>query len=410
MYDADGNRFIDGIGGLWCANVGHARHEIADAVAALLKKLDYFSTFYNLTHPLAAQLSSKVAERAPGALNHVYFANSGSVANDSAVRILHHYFKRQGMPEKKRMLSRIGAYHGSTHLAIAMTTPGYRAGWHSAEDIVAFLSSPYPSRRPDGMSEAEFGDFLIDELVHRVEQVGAERIAGFIAEPILGAGGVIVPPEGYHRRTFEVCQRYEIKYISDEVITAFGRLGHMFASKKRFDIDPDIITSAKGITSGYQPLSATIVSDEIYDVLSSPGAKFLHGMTYSSHPAACAAALANIAILENEDICGRVQRLGPRFEATLKALEELDIVGEVRGSHFMMGIEFVKDKATKDLYDEQLDVRGRVSKHAQACGLIVRPLGHMTVLSPPLILKEDQIDTIGATLRESIEATMDDLV
>lgn len=260
------------------------------------------------------------------------------------------------------------------------------------------------------MSEAEFGDFLIDELVHRVEQVGAERIAGFIAEPILGAGGVIVPPEGYHRRTFEVCQRYEIKYISDEVVTAFGRLGHMFASKKRFDIEPDIITSAKGITSGYQPLSATIVSDEIYDVLSSPGAKFLHGMTYSSHPAACAAALANIAILENEDICGRVQRLGPRFEATLKALEELDIVGEVRGSHFMMGIEFVKDKATKDLYDEQLDVGGRVSKHAQARGLIVRPLGHMTVLSPPLILTEDQIDTIGATLRESIEATMDDLV
>lgn len=409
VYDSDGNRFIDGIGGLWCVNVGHARSEIADAVAAQLKKLDYFSTFYNLTHPLAAELSSKVASLAPGPLNHVYFANSGSVANDSAVRMLHHYFKRQGKPEKKRMLSRIGAYHGSTHLAIAMTTPAYREGWHSAEDIVDFLSSPYPYRRPDNMSEAEFTDFLIEEMVNRIEQVGAERIAGFIAEPILGAGGMIVPPDGYHRQTWEVCRRYEIKYISDEVVTAFGRLGHMFASKTRYDIEPDIITSAKGITSGYQPFSATIVSDEIYEVLASPGGKFLHGMTYSGHPAGCAAALANIAILENEDICGRVQRLGPRFESTLRSLEALDIVGEVRGSHFMMGIEFVKDKATKDVYDEEVNVGGMVSKHAQARGLIVRPLGHMIVLSPPLILTEEQIEDIGAVLGESIQATMDEL-
>jgi len=409
VYDSDGNRMLDGIGGLWCVNVGHGRMEIADAIAEQLRKLDYYSTFYNLTHPTAARLADKIAALAPGPLNRVYFGNSGSVANDTAVRILHHYFNRLGQPKRKKILARTGAYHGSTHLAIAMTTPAYREGWDSADELVSFLSSPYPYRRPDGMSEAEFLDFLIEELIERVETLGAETIACFIAEPILGAGGVIVPPKGYHRKTYEVCRRYEIKYISDEVVTAFGRLGHMFASKEVFDIQPDIITSAKGLTSGYQPLSATIVTDEIYEVISAPGGRFLHGMTYSGHPACCAAALANIAIMEREDICGQVQERGPIFESALKSLEGLPIVGEVRGSHFMMGIEFVKDKATKAAFDPDADVGPRVSRHAQARGLIVRPLGSMAVLSPPLILTETQIATIAEMLRDSIVATVADL-
>ena len=409
VYDSDGNKYLDGIGGLWCVNVGHARAEIAQAVAEQLQKLDYYSTFYNLTHPPAAELSAKIAELAPGSLNRVYFANSGSVANDTAVRILHYYNNRKGRPEKKRMLSRIGAYHGSTHMAIAMTTPAYREGWDCADELVDFLSSPYPYRRPDEMTEDEFADFLIEEMVERIESVGAERIAGFIAEPIMGAGGVIVPPPGYHKRTLEVCQRYDIKYISDEVVTAFGRLGHFFASKEVFDIQPDMITSAKGLTSGYQPMSATIFSDEIFDVVSGDGAKFLHGMTYSGHPACCAAALKNIEIMEREDICGHVQTHGPIFKSTLESLEQLDIVGEVRGSHFMIGLEFVKDKATKEVYDVEADVGGRVAKHAQARGLIVRPLGNMAVMSPPLVLNKEQIARIGSILEESIRATQDDL-
>lgn len=407
VYDSDGNRMLDGIGGLWCVNVGHGRTEIVDAIAEQLRKLDYYSTFYNLTHPTAARLADKIAALAPGPLNRVYFGNSGSVANDTAVRILHHYFNRLGQPKRKKILARTGAYHGSTHLAIAMTTPAYRDGWDSADELVSFLSSPYPYRRPDGMSEAEFLDFLIEELVERIESLGAETIACFIAEPILGAGGVIVPPAGYHRKTQDVCRRYGIKYVSDEVVTAFGRLGQMFASREVFGLEPDIITSAKGLTSGYQPLSATIVTDEIYDVIAAPGGRFLHGMTYSGHPACCAAALANIAILEREDICGRVRERGPLFESALRSLEDLPVVGEVRGSHFMMGIEFVRDKATKAPFEA--DVGQRVARHAQARGLIVRPLGSMAVLSPPLILTELQIAAIAETLRDSIAATVEDL-
>ena len=409
VYDAHGNRYIDGIGGLWCVNVGHGRKEIADAVANQLTELDYYSTFYNLTHPLAAELSNKITELAPGNLNRVYFGNSGSVANDSAIRILHSYFNRLGKPEKKRILSRIGAYHGSTYLAVAMTTPAYREGWDSAEHLVDFLSSPYPYRRPDNMNVEEFCDFLIEEMQQTIERIGAENIAAFIAEPIMGAGGVIVPPDGYHRRAWEICQKYDIMSISDEVVTAFGRLGHMFASKDVFDVQPDIICTAKGLTSGYQPMSATIISDEIYDVISAPGAMFLHGMTYSGHPACCAAALANISIIENEDICGRVKRLGPRFEQVLKSLEDLDIVGEVRGSHFMMGIEFVSDKDTKKAFEPEDNIGGLVAKHAQKRGLIVRPLGSMAVLSPCLTLDESEIDSIADILRESIVASMDEL-
>ncbi len=409
VYDADGNRMLDGIGGLWCVNVGHGRREIIDAVAEQLRKLDYYSTFYNLTHPEGARLSHKVASLAPGSLNHIYFGNSGSVANDSAVRILHHYFNRLGEPSRRIILSRIGAYHGSTHLSVALTTPAYRTDWNSAEDLVHHLSSPYPYRRPDGMTVDEFADFLIEEMIETIEKIGAENIAGFIAEPIMGAGGVIVPPDGYHRRTREVCSTYGIKYISDEVVTAFGRLGHFFSSQDVFGIEPDIITSAKGLTSGYQPLSATILSEEIYDVIAAPGAMFLHGMTYSSHPAACAAALANIAIMENEDLCGHVRTTGPLFEAALHRLGDLDAVGEVRGSHFMQGIEFVRDQATGELHDAELDFGGRVARHAQKRGLIVRPLGHMAVLSPPLIIAEREIGIIEDVLRESIRAALDDL-
>ncbi|MBX2868868.1 MAG: aminotransferase class III-fold pyridoxal phosphate-dependent enzyme [Acidiferrobacterales bacterium] len=409
VYDGAGNQYIDGIGGLWCVNVGHGRTEIADAVATQLKELDYYSTFYNLTHPLAAELSEKVTQMAPGNLNKVYFGNSGSVANDTAVRMLQHYFNRKGLPSKKRILSRVGAYHGSTYMAIAMTTPAYRDGWDSADHLVDFLSSPYPYRRPENMTVDEFSDFLIEEMVETIEKIGAENIAGFIAEPIMGAGGVIVPPEGYHRRAWEICQKYEIMSISDEVVTAFGRLGHMFASKDFFDIQPDIICSAKGLTSGYQPMSATIISDDIFDVISAPGGMFMHGMTYSGHPACCAAALANIRIIENEDICGHVRREGPKFELGLKTLETLDIVGEVRGSHFMMGIEFVKDKTSREPFEQESNIGSMVAQHAQRRGLIVRPLGSMAVLSPCLTLNAQQIDKVVSILQESIAAVSNEI-
>lgn len=402
VRDSEGNELIDGIGGLWCVNVGHRRREMIDAITRQLEELDFYSTFYNFTHPTAAALAEKVASLAPGHLNKVYFGNSGSVANDSAVRILHHYNNRLGRPNKKKILSRIGAYHGSTHLAIAMTTPLYSEGWDSADGLVHHLRSPHFWREGEGMSEAEFLDALVDDLKQSIEGIGAENIAAFIAEPIQGAGGVIVAPEGYHARMAAVCADNEIKYISDEVVTAFGRLGHFFASKDVFGVTPDIITTAKGLTSGYQPLSATIVSDEIHEVISGPGGMFLHGMTYSGHPAAAAAGLANIAIMENEKLPERVRTTGKIFENALRGLSDLDIVGEVRGSHFMMGIEFVKDKGNKTPFAPEDNIGLKIARAAQKRGLIARPLGNIAILSPTLILTEEQIASIADILRESI--------
>ena len=402
VTDSEGNQLIDGIGGLWCVNAGHRRREIIEAITTQLNTLDFYSTFYNFTHPTAAALATKLAELAPGPLNKVHFGNSGSVANDGAVRILQHYYLRLGQPNKKQVLSRHGAYHGSTFLSIAMTTPDYSAGWHRAEGIVHHLARPHFWREGGEMTEAEFRDSLLADAKARIEAVGAENICAYIAEPIMGAGGVIVPPEGYHPAMAALMRDYEIKYISDEVVTSFGRLGHYFASKDVFGVQPDIITTAKGLTSGYQPLSATIMSDEIHEVISGPDGVFLHGMTYSGHPVASAAALANIALLEKEDIPGRVRTTGKLFEKALRDLGDLDMVGEVRGSHFMMGIEFVRDKATKLPFAPEDTIGLKVARAAQNRGLIARPLGNILILSPTLVMDEAMIDTTAGILRESI--------
>ena len=404
VTDSEGNQLIDGIGGLWCVNVGHGRQEIMDEIINQLETLDYYSTFYNFTHPAAAALAAKVTSLAPGNLNRVYFGNSGSVANDTAIRMLHHYNNRLGRPNKKKVLSRIGAYHGSTHLAMAMTTPAYSDGWDTVDGLVHHLRAPYAYREAGEMTEAEFLDALADDMTSSIHDIGAENIAAFIAEPIMGAGGILVAPDGYHQRMRAITAEHDIKYIADEVVTAFGRLGHMFASQDVFGMVPDMITTAKGLTSGYQPLSATIISDDIYEVISEPGAMFLHGMTYSGHPAAAAAALANIAVLENEKIPQKVQTTGKIFENALRGLVDLEIVGEVRGSHFMMGIEFVKNKTTKEPYPDDINVGLQVAKAAQAHGLIARPLGNILILSPTLIMDENQIGQIEAILRESILA------
>ncbi len=405
VTDSEGNELIDGIGGLWCVNVGHGRSEIIDAITKQLQTLDYYSTFYNFTHPAAAQLSAKLASLAPGHLNHVHFSNSGSVANDTAIRMLHHYNNRLGRPEKKKILSRVGAYHGSTHLAMAMTTPAYSDGWDTAADgLVHHLRSPYAYREAGDMTEAEFLEALADDMLKSIHNIGAENIAAFIAEPIMGAGGILVAPDGYHKRMRQITTDHDIKYIADEVVTAFGRLGHMFASEDVFGMVPDVINTAKGLTSGYQPLAATIISDEIFEVISGPDAMFLHGMTYSGHPAASAAALANIDLLESEQIPQRVQTTGKVFENALRGLADMDIIGDVRGSHFMMGMEFVKDKTNKETYADEANIGLRIAQETQKRGLIARPLGNILILSPTLIMDEAMIGQIEGILRESILA------
>ncbi|MEM6939956.1 MAG: aminotransferase class III-fold pyridoxal phosphate-dependent enzyme [Pseudomonadota bacterium] len=402
VYSNDGEKLIDGIGGLWCVNIGHGRREMIDAISEQLATLDFYSTFYNFTHPMAAALAKKIAELAPGHLNAVHFANSGSVANDSAIRILQHMNIRLGKPEKNMVLSRIGAYHGATYLAMAMTTPAYADGWHAAHDIVHHLPSVHHWREGAGASEEEFLDHLITDMRAQIEKIGAEHICAFIAEPIQGAGGVITAPRGYHKRAWEVCQEFDIKYVADEVVTAFGRLGHFFASEDVFGMVPDIITTAKGLTSGYQPLAATIVSDEIHEIISGPDGMFLHGMTYSGHPAAAAAALKNIEVMETEGIPENARVTGAYFEQKLRALDDIELVGEVRGSHFMMGIEFVKDRETKEGHPPEAQIALKIARSCQKRGLIVRPLGNVAILSPTLIMDHAMIDEVADTLREAI--------
>jgi adenosylmethionine-8-amino-7-oxononanoate aminotransferase len=413
VVDGDGRRYLDGIGGLWCVNIGYAREEMAQAVADQIRAIPYFSSFGHHTTVPAAQLAAKLAQLAPGNLNHVFYGCGGSVANDTAVRIIHFYFNQLGQKSKKKIISRIDGYHGSTYMAMSITGVKFdHIGFDIDEELVHHISCPNPYRRAEGQSLEGFCDEKVQELEDKILELGPDNVAAFFAEPIMGAGGVIVQPDGYHAKILAVCRKYGVLYVSDEVVTAFGRLGHMFASEDEFGIVPDIITCAKGLTSGYLPLGATILSDEIYEVISKPqadGAIFTHGYTYSGHPVSCAAGLKNIEIMERENLCGNAQDVGAYFEQQLKTLSDLPIVGDVRGRKFMMCIENVANKDTKQLIDPEAKVGNRIADHCQARGLIVRPLAHMNVLSPPLTLTREHVDFMVATLRESIEAAMVDM-
>lgn len=411
VFDSDGRRYLDGIGGLWCVNVGHGRAEIADAMATQARRLAYYSPFTDMSSVPAAELAHKLASLAPGSLNHVFFGLSGSDANDTAVRIIHFYFNQIGQPEKKAIITRVNSYHGSTYLAMSLTGVAHdHIGFDIiGEPLIHRVSGPDVYRRPDGMTPQEYTDHLVAEFEAKIHEIGPEKVAAFFAEPIMGAGGVLVPPPDYLPRIRAVCQEHNILYVSDEVVTGFGRLGHFFASQDVFGIQPDIINTAKGLTSGYAPLSATLISDEMYDVISVPqakGAEFAHGYTYSGHPVSCAAALANINIMEREDICGHVRRVGPYFQEQLSSLAELPIVGNVRGSHFMMCVENVADQLTKAKFADDIRIGDRISGSCQERGLLVRPIGRLNVMSPPLVLTVEQVDWLVDTLREAITEVM----
>jgi len=413
VIDGEGKKYLDGIGGLWCVNIGYGRQEIAQAMADQVMQIPYYSAFGHHTTQPAALLSAKLAELAPGNLNHVFYGCGGSVANDTAVRMGHFYFNQLGKPTKKKIISRIDGYHGSTYMAMSITGVKFdHIGFDIEEELVHHISCPNSYRRPTGQSLEDFCDAKVQELEDKILELGADNVAMFFAEPIMGAGGVIVPPPGYHKRTLDVCRKYGVLYISDEVVTAFGRLGHMFASEDEFDIVPDIITCAKGLTSGYIPLGATIISDKIYDVISVPqadGSLFTHGYTYSGHPVSCAVALKNIEIMERENICGHVKEMGAYFEEQLHTLKDLSIVGDVRGKKFMICIENVANKETKELIDAKAKVGDRIANYCEEKGLLVRPLAHMNILSPPLILTKDNVDFLVSTLRGCIENTIIDL-
>ena len=414
IYDIKENKYLDGIAGLWCVNIGHGRAELGQVMAEQATKMAYYSPFNNLSNIPAIQLSAKLASLAPDNLNHVFYSCGGSVANDQAIRIVHYYFNQIGKASKKKIISRHSGYHGTTYMASTLTgTVGNNEGFDVVNNLVTHISEANCYRMPKGMNEAEYCDYLVKDFETNLSEMGgADQVAAFIAEPIMGAGGVLVAPDGYHKRIFDLCKANDILFISDEVVTAFGRLGHFFASEAVFGIKPDIIICAKGLTSGYIPLGATLLSDEIYDVIKKPqakGAVFSTGFTYSGHPVACAVALKNIEIMEREKICENVLAVGPYLEEQLRTLKDLPIVGDVRGSHFMMCIESVANKETKELIPYEANVGKRIAAHCQKRGLIVRPIAHLNVLSPPLIWTRDTVDEVVTILRAAILSTIEDL-
>ena len=272
VTDDKGRDYLDAIAGLWCVNIGHGREEMADAIRDQVLKMQYYNPFGNSTNEPAAELAAKLAALAPEGLNHVFYSTGGSTANDVAARLAHFYFAQRGMPQKRKILSRLDGYHGSTYFAANLTgIHGTKIGFNKiAEDMIHHLSAANLYRAPAGMDEAAYCDFLVQELEMRIEQLGADNIAAFFAEPVMGAGGVLVAPQGYHKRVKEVCTANDILFIADEVVTAFGRLGEWFVSETLYDCVPDMIVSAKGISSGYIPLGATLVADHIYDEISRP--------------------------------------------------------------------------------------------------------------------------------------------
>jgi adenosylmethionine-8-amino-7-oxononanoate aminotransferase len=399
---------------MWCVNAGYGRKEIAETMAEQALQLCYTTTFVDITNAPAAELAAKLASLAPKGLNHVAFATSGSCGVDTAIRLAHYYQSRRGETNRKYIISRKNSYHGSTYLGM---TVGLRDGDQSphfryVNDLVHHLSAPYPYRRPEGMSLEEFSDFLVDEFARKIETLGARNIAAFIAEPAQASGGVTMPPPNYLPRMRKLCSENGILFIADEVVTAFGRLGHMFASEAEFGIVPDIIVTAKGLTSGYIPLSAVIYSDQVHEVISAPDADawFTHGYTYSGHPVACAVALKNIEIIERENLLGNAAEVGDYLEARLAELAPLPIVGDVRGRRLMMCIEYVGDKKTKQKLPDEVNISKRISNECEAHGLLVRPIGHLDVLSPPLIITKTQVDFIVDTLSAAIRKVTDELV
>ncbi len=413
IEDVNGKRYLDAVGGLWCTNIGLGREEMARAIADQVMELAYSNPFVDMTNVPAAQLAAKLAKLAPGDLNHVFFTTGGSTAVDSAYRLIQYYQACRGKPDKEHIISRVNSYHGSTYLSMSI---GGKKGDHPPEfrfktDTIHHVSAPDYYRAAEGVSEQQFLEQLLSELEEKILEIGPDKVAAFFAEPIMGAGGVIVPPAGYHQGTWEICQRYDVLYVSDEVVTSFGRLGHWFASEDVFGITPDIITTAKGLSSGYLPIGATLYSDRIHEVISEEGQGrcFANGFTYSGHPVVCAAALKNIEIMEREKLFDNVNDVGPYFEQQLRTLMDLDIVGDVRGHKMMMCVEFVKNKQTRELFPEELNVGKVVSNHADAMGLILRPIVNLNVMSPALIISREDVDFIVATLRKAIEAAQQEL-
>jgi 4-aminobutyrate--pyruvate transaminase len=409
LYDAEGNRYIDAAAGMWNVNIGHGRAELAEVAAAQMGRLEYASSFGGASNRPSIELAEQVTRRAPGDLNTILFTAGGSESNDSAFKLARLYWKQRGLPQKRTIIGRYMGYHG---LPLATTqATGIPRYWELVEPGIpgfAHVSPPYFYRDGDGLSEDAYVDWLAAELEETINSLGADTIAALIAEPIMGTGGVLVPPDAYFPRLRQLCDRYDILLIADEVITGFGRTGTWFAMEQ-WDVVPDIMTVAKGISSGYLPLGGVIFSDRVREPLyDDPALTFMHGFTYTGHPVACAVAVRNVEIIDREGLVERAARVGPYLIDRLREVgDRHQRVGEVRGLGMMAGMEFVLDRATRAEPAPADRLAPKVSRQALQRGLICRPMPGSDVLafSPPLIATEADVDRICEILDEAIAAS-----
>jgi putrescine---pyruvate transaminase len=400
LIDESGRRLLDGLAGLWCVNVGYGRTEIADAVHEQMKKLPYYCSFFNTTTEPAILLAEKLAQYAPKRLGHTIFSNSGSEANESALKLIRAYWKIKGKSSRnQKVLSRTFAYHGVGIASTSLTgLPSCYAPFDLPLPGFVHIPGPYTYGANNGMNGEAYCRWCLDETRRIIENEGPETIGALFAEPIQGAGGVIVPESGYLRDLRALCREYDILFVADEVITAFGRLGDWFASNL-WQLDPDIITMAKGITSGYLPLGATMASREITDTLNT-GGYLAHGFTYSGHPATCACALANIAIIEREKLVERVRdEVGPYFQEKLHGFRGHPAVGETRGFGAIGAIELLPRGGRAELAKNPNTLGVKAAKH----GVIVRGIRDLIAMSPPLVIIKDEMNFMFDGVRKTLD-------
>ena len=405
VFDDDGKRYLDGLAGLFLTNVGHGRREIADAAYKQANELHYFS-LWSFLHPAAIQLAAKLGSLAPGDLNRVFFGSGGGDAVETAWKLIRQYFRITGQPDRYKVIARHNAYHGTTMGALAITgVPAIR------DPYKPLVPGTFHARNTDAYLQKEQGEELAEACANDIERIivqeGPETVAAVFLEPVQNVGGCLIPSPTYFQRVREICDRHGVLLVSDETICAFGRLGHMFACN-RYDYQPDIITCAKGLTSGYAPLGATIVSDRIALPFMDSDETFLHGITYGGHPISCAVALANIEIMEREDLPGRVLANEDAFRSELETLYDLKFVGDVRGAGYFYGIELVKDSETHERFSQaECDqLLGEIlSPRTFELGLICRTddkAEPVIQLAPPLVAGPEEFREIVRILRQAI--------
>lgn len=409
VYDDQGNRYLEGLAGLWSVAVGFGEPRLVEAARKQLEALPYYHTFAHKSNSPAIELAAKLAEITPEGLNHAFFTNSGSEGNDTVIKMVWYYNNALGRPEKKKFLARNGGYHGVTVAAASLTG---LVNNHRDFDLPAIpvrhLTCPHFYRYGTaGETEAQFTDRLIAELEAVIAEEGAETIAAFIGEPIMSAGGVLPPPEGYWARVQEVCRKHDILIVADEVITGFGRLGTPFGSNY-YDIKPDLMTLSKQITSSYQPLAAVMISDEVYRVIADNSGKigtFGHGYTASGHPVATAVGVENLKIIEERGLVENAARMGKLLHERLAKLKDHPLVGEVRGAGLLAAVELVADKETRAKFPEPGKVGGWFFAQGHKNGLIVRNILDSLAFCPPLIINEAQIDEMVTAFEKTLAET-----